>query len=121
MGISTHRLAHRLAGLDELRLWDTDHGYDAAISALETSLKKLKAQPAGCFFGQAVGLGHRFVPERKRIFESYNSTQLYNSRFHIFSNSFPQKFQGLQGLRAESRPFFVIESQKIHETMQRRI
>jgi len=24
------------------KLWDTDHGYDAAISALETSLKKLK-------------------------------------------------------------------------------
>ena len=24
------------------RLWDTDHGYDAAIQGLETSLKKLK-------------------------------------------------------------------------------
>lgn len=48
-------VAHRL---DELRLWDTDHGYDAAISALETSLKKMKAQPARParrFVGQAVG------------------------------------------------------------------
>ena len=40
--------------LDELRLWDTDHGYDAAISALETSLKKMKAQPAGFFWATCV-------------------------------------------------------------------